>query len=112
MSVGKEITVRSLLPVIDNIERALGHLPKDLEKNEWAKGVSNIAKQLEDALAKLGVKKIAAKGKEFDPHLMEAVAVEGEGERETVTAEMQTGYTMNGEVIRHAMVKVEKETVK
>ena len=104
---GRESAVMALLPLIDNIERALGHTPKELVDNEWANGVKTVAKQANDVLRALGVEKIESVGQEFDPDLHEAVHMEdGQGKKEVVVQELQPGYTMDGEVIRHAMVKV------
>lgn len=98
--------VQELLPVIDNFERALSHTPKDLEKNDYVKGVQAIVKQFEKTLETIGVKRIKTVGEVFNPHLHEAVSVEGEGSKEIVSEELQAGYTLGDEVIRHAMVKV------
>ncbi|HEX9594765.1 MAG TPA: nucleotide exchange factor GrpE [Candidatus Saccharimonadales bacterium] len=104
---GRESAVMALLPLIDNIERALGHTPKELNDHEWANGVRSVAKQAADVLKGLGVEKIGSKGQEFNPDLHEAVHMdESRGKKELVTEELQPGYTMDGEVIRHAMVKV------
>jgi molecular chaperone GrpE len=110
MKVAKKEVVAQLLPIFDNIERALGHVPKQLSKDAWAQGVARVAKQAEQALAELGIEKIKAKGQEFDHNLHEAVGMEnGDGEREVVSEELQTGYRHGDEVIRPAMVKVRKE---
>ena len=107
---GRESAVMALLPVIDNVERALSHLPEELSKNSWALGVKQVAKQLEDALKGIGVEKFASRGKEFDPHRHEAVAdLGGKGKKEIVAEELQSGYTMDGEVIRHALVKIRRQ---
>lgn len=104
---GREAAVMSLLPVIDNIERALAHLPRELEKNDWAIGVRSVAKQVHDSLKAIGVEKVNSLGEEFDPNLHDAVGVEeGDGKKEIVVEELQPGYTMDGDVIRHATVKV------
>lgn len=98
--------VKDLLPVIDNFERALSHVPKDLEKNDYVKGVQGVVKQFEKTLHGIGVKKIDTVGKPFDPNLHEAVSVEGEGNHEIISEELQAGYILGDEVIRHAIVKV------
>jgi molecular chaperone GrpE len=99
--------VSDLLPVIDNFERALKHLPADLEGNDFIKGVQGIVKQFEKTLADLGVQKIKTVGEVFNPHLHEAVSMEeGEGAQEIVSEELQAGYTLGDEVVRHAMVRV------
>jgi molecular chaperone GrpE len=106
---GKYVVVQQLLPVLDNVLRAINHAPEDLKDNEYVKGVQSIAKQIESALANVGVSKIEALNADFDPQLMEAVSMEdGEGEKEVVIEVMQEGYVMGDQVIRHAMVKVGK----
>ena len=103
----KASVVRELLPVIDNFERALKHVPKDLEGNDYLKGIEGVIKQFEQTLEKLGVQRIKTVGEQFDPHLHEAVShEEGEGEHEIVSEELQSGYVMGEEVLRHAMVRV------
>lgn len=106
----KSLVVRELLPTIDNFERALKHVPKDLVNNDYIKGIQGVVKQFEDALAKIGVVRIKTTGEEFDPKFHEAVQMdEGEGSREVVSEELQSGYVLGDEVIRHAMVKVRTE---
>jgi len=103
----KANVVRELLPVIDNFERALMHVPKDLADSDYVKGVSGVVKQFEEILKKLGVKRIKTTGEHFDPNLHEAVSMEeGEGNQEIVIEELQAGYQLEDEVLRHAMVKV------
>jgi molecular chaperone GrpE len=103
----KASVVRALLPVIDNFERALKHVPKELEGNEYIKGIQGVVKQFEKTLADLGVQRIKTVGEPFDPHLHEAVSMEdGDGEEEFVSEELQSGYKLGDNVIRHAMVRV------
>jgi len=99
--------VRDLLPVIDNFERSLKHVPKDMEGNDFVKGVQGVVKQFEKTLNDLGVERIKTVGEPFDPKLHEAVSMdEGEGTKEVVSEELQAGYKLGDEVIRHAMVRV------
>jgi molecular chaperone GrpE len=103
----KTNVVRDLLPVIDNFERALKHVPKELEDNAYVKGIQSVVKQFEKTLADLGVERIKTVGEPFDPHFHEAVSMEeGEGTQEVVSEELQSGYKLGTDVIRHAMVKV------
>jgi molecular chaperone GrpE len=103
----KANVVKELLPIVDNFERALKSVPKDLEKNDYVKGVQSILKQFEQTLSKLGVERIKTVGEEFNPELHEAVTMEdGDGEQEIVSEELQSGYKLGDEVIRHAMVRV------
>ena len=97
---------KDLLPVIDNFERALKHVPKDLEKNDYIKGVNAVVKQFEKTLQQMGVERIKTVGEPFDPHLHEAVSVDGDGGKEVVSEELQAGYKIGNDVIRHAMVRV------
>jgi molecular chaperone GrpE len=102
--------IRDLLPAIDNLERALKHAPKDLENHDYVKGVSGVVKQFEKALQGIGVERVKTVGEEFDPKYHEAISMEeGEGNREVVGEELQAGYVLGDEVIRHAMVKVKLE---
>ncbi len=103
----KADVVSDLLPVIDNFERALKHVPDDLTDNDYIKGVQAVVKQFEKTLADLGVERIKTVGEPFNPELHEAVSMEeGEGKQEIVSDELQAGYQIGDTVIRHAMVRV------
>jgi molecular chaperone GrpE len=103
----KANVVRDLLPVIDNFERALKHVPPELVGNPYIKGVQGVVTQFETTMEKLGVERIATTGVDFDPRYHEAVQMEeGDGSREIVSEELQAGYKIGDEIIRHAMVKV------
>jgi len=105
----KANVVADLLPVIDNFERSLKHVPADLADNDFVKGVQAVVKQFEKTLDEMGVEKIKTVGEAFDPHLHEAVGVEeGEGDQEIVSEELHSGYKIGDDVIRHAMVKVKR----
>ena len=101
----KADTVLQLLPVYDNLERAL---KAECSDGAFYKGVEMIMDQLMGIFAKLGVEVIQAAGQTFDPALHNAVIhVEDESLGENVVAEeFQKGFTLNGKVIRFAMVKV------
>jgi molecular chaperone GrpE len=106
-STVKVKVVRDLLPVVDNFERALKHVPADLEGNDYIKGVQGVVKQFEKTMTDIGVKRIKTVGEPFDPRFHEAVSMEdGEGAQEVVSEELQAGYQLGDEVIRHAMVRV------
>lgn len=106
----KANVVRQLLPVIDNFERSLKHIPADLAGNEYIKGIQVVVKQFEKILADLGVQRIQTVGQVFDPRWHEAVMMEeGDGTEEVVSEELQAGYHLGDEVIRHAMVKVKMQ---
>lgn len=106
-NVVKANIIRELLPVIDNFERALKHVPDELSGNDFVKGVQGIVKQFEKSLSELGVERIKTVGEPFDPRFHEAVQMEdGDGTQEVVSEELQAGYRVGDDVIRHAMVKV------
>ena len=121
-TLAKASVVRDLLPVIDNFERALKHVPKaqnqesriknqeEKQLQDWVDGVAKIVVQFEKTLEQLGVQKIKTVGQPFNPHLHEAISMEeGDGQQEVVCEELQSGYTLGKEVLRHAMVRVRTE---
>jgi molecular chaperone GrpE len=106
---GQANAILKLLPVIDNIERAIAYTPEELKDNSWVQSVANLVKHLEKSLESLNLGRIDAKpGTPFNPELHEAIQFDedAKGEKEVVAEELQAGYTLNGQVIRHAMVKV------
>lgn len=106
----KAMVIQEILPALDNLERAMKHTPKDLKDHDYIKGVQGVIKQFEQCFAQLGVKRIKTVGEHFDPKLHEAVHMEdGDGTVEVVCEELQPGYLLGDEVIRHAMVKVKME---
>jgi molecular chaperone GrpE len=106
----KAMVVQELLPATDNLERAFKHIPKDIKDHDYVKGIQGVIKQFEQCFAQLGVKRIKTVGEPFDPKLHEAVHMEdGDGTVEVVCEELQPGYMLGDEVIRHAMVKVKME---
>lgn len=106
----KANVVRELLPVIDNFERALKHVPEDLKDHDFVKGVQGVVTQFEKTLKDMGVERIKTVGEPFDPVLHEAVSMEdGDGTREIVSEELQAGYKLGDDIIRHAMVRVKME---
>jgi len=104
-------TIKSLLPVIDSLERAL---QVKSEGSEFRSGVELIDKQLHDVLAKLGVRPVPAKGKPFDPHYHEAIEMveTDEAPDHHVIEELQRGYKFKDRLLRPAMVKVAKNSGK
>ncbi|MNT57550.1 heat shock protein GrpE [compost metagenome] len=109
---GQSAAILKLLPVIDTIERAVAYLPEELVDNKWAQGIAALVKNLEKSLDSLNLKRIDAKeGADFNPDFHEAIQFdeEAEGDKEIVAEELQAGYTLSGQPIRHAMVKVTKK---
>jgi molecular chaperone GrpE len=99
-------TVKTLLPVMDSFERAL--LTSVNERSEIRNGVELIYKQLQDALVKIGLRPIPAKGEPFDPHLHEAIEMVDttQAPDHQVLDEFQRGYKLKDRLLRPAMVRV------
>lgn len=102
----KAACVLALLPVLDNLERALTH--KESSESSLAEGITLVVKQFTDSLQKLGVCEIEAMNQNFDPEKHNAVAhVEDESVgANTVVEVFEKGYMVQDKIIRHAMVKV------
>ena len=101
----KSETIKELLPVIDNLERALASESEDYESLK--KGVEITFNSLVDTLGKLGVEIFGAPGEEFDPNLHNAVMhIEDENYKNGEIVDVfQKGYKINDKIIRPAMVK-------
>jgi molecular chaperone GrpE len=98
--------IKAILPVLDSFDRALQAAPG--AKSDLRGGVELIHKQLTDALQKLGVRAVPAKGEPFDPHVHEAVEMveTTEADDHEVLEELQRGYKLKERLLRPAMVKV------
>lgn len=108
---GAEKATLDMLPVIDNIERAIAHIPEDISEHQWVRGIEGLIKQLDKTLANLGLSRIeASAGTHFNPEMHQAVQFdeEGDGENEVIETELQPGYTLHDRVIRPAMVRVKR----
>jgi molecular chaperone GrpE len=110
LKYGNETLVKELLPVIDNLERAVEHASKTEDSRGIVEGVELTLGGFLKALEKFGVTRVEAKGKEFDPNVHEAVAQEPSNEKApgTIITELQKGYVMHGRLLRPAMVTVAK----
>jgi molecular chaperone GrpE len=97
--------IKTLIPVLDSFDRALQTSP---EKSEFHIGVELIHKQLQDALARIGVRPFTAKGEQFDPRYHEAIEMVDteDAEDHQVLEELQRGYKLKDRLLRPAMVKV------
>ena len=98
--------LQSLLPVVDSFDRALHSPARD--SDEFHAGIELINRQFHDALAKLGVEPIAARGEPFDPNLHQAVQMveTDEAEHHHILDELQRGYKLKNRLLRPAMVRV------
>ena len=101
--------VKTLLPVVDSFDLAL---QSSTEKSELRGGIELINRQLHDALGKLGLKQIPAKGELFDPRFHEAIEMVDTNEiaDQHVIDELQRGYKLKERLLRPAMVRVARNT--
>jgi molecular chaperone GrpE len=108
---GNETLIKELLPVLDNLERAIEHAGKTEEAKSITEGVALTLSGFLKVLEKFEVSKIEALGKRFDPNLHEAVYQEEVNEVEPgiVVGEFQKGYVMDGRLLRPSMVSVAKK---
>jgi molecular chaperone GrpE len=107
---GRETAVKDLLPVFDNLERAAAHAESAADAKVIGDGVRMVIKQFNDALEKMGIKRIATVGKPFDPSLHEAIQQLSSAEHPAgvIMAEVQPGYSIGDYLLRAAMVVVSK----
>lgn len=94
-----------IIPFVDNMKRAITHLPEDLKSNDWVQGVINIEKQFTDTLTKQGLQKIETNNQKFDANLHEAL-MQMPGEKDIILQEIEEGYMLNGKMIRPTKVIV------
>lgn len=100
--------ILNLLPVLDDLERALDSISEKLAGLTWVDGIVLIYRKLKAMLEAYGLSEIKAVGEPFDPNLHEAVLY-GQGEQGKVIEELQKGYKLHDRVLRPTMVKVGKE---
>lgn len=97
--------IEQILPVVDNFEASLAHVPEKSKENKWVEGIVYIKKQLEGVLRNNDIEEIAVKpGDKFNPEVHEAVG--GDGEKQKITKIIQKGYKLNGRIVRAAKVEV------
>lgn len=106
-----ESLATSLIPVLDNFERALAAIDAGASAESIAEGIRMVEKQLRSVLESVNVTQIPALGAHFDPNHHEAIGTEESAEHEpgTVTEVVSSGYKMHDRVIRAARVKVAKK---
>ena len=100
--------LRDILPAIDDFERAMSHVPENLQDDPWVGGVGMILRKLNKVLDDYDVEVIDPTGELFDPNRHEAIGMEASDEVEAghVTATMQKGYILGDRVLRPALVRV------
>lgn len=96
----KESTIKKILPLLDNIDRAIVAQPE---------AMGPLEKSFAKTLKELNLEKVVPKiGDEFNPDIHNAVMVEGDGEEETIAEVLQPGYIYDGQLVREVLVKVAK----
>lgn len=107
---GRDDMLKEFLPVFDNLDRASAHAATATDVKALADGIGLVMKQFADTLTKVGVERVAAVGKPFDPAVHEAVQQMETTEFEpgTIAAEVQAGYRNTEKLIRPALVVVAK----
>lgn len=107
---GREDLLKELLPVFDNLERAIQSAQRAQEVKPVADGLQMILRQFVDTLARINIQKVATTGKEFDPTVHEAIQQVETDEHPagTIVAEVQPGYLQGERLVRPAMVIVAK----
>lgn len=105
-----ESLIKQLLPVVDNLEKALAHSNDENALHGLREGVELTRKGLMDTLKKAGLEEVQAAGEPFDPNFHEAVSaqVDDTTEPATILQELQKGYLLNQRLIRPAMVIISK----
>jgi molecular chaperone GrpE len=103
-----EAIIRDLLPVMDNLERALDHSQAETDQGGLIEGLNMTRKGFLDSLARFGCIPVEAVGRIFDPNFHEAVSQEKTADHEanTVLRELQKGYMLKERLLRPAMVVV------
>ena len=104
-NLARSVVMITLLPILDDLERALTSIPPNLAKLSWVEGIRLIERKLRADLETQGLSPINAVGEPFDPNLHEA-AMHGKGREGIVVEELQKGYTLHDRVLRPAMVVV------
>ena len=104
----KSQLIVSLLPLLDDMQRAANQVPPDLVQHPWARGVALSALNLLDFLTKVGAEPIGIEGEAFDPRLHEAVHFEERSDVDDplVVGVVRPGYRMGDRILRPAMVTV------
>ncbi len=108
---GNEVLIKELIPVIDNLERAIDHAGKSEEAKGIVEGIQITLNEFLKVLERSGVERIDAMGKKFDPNFHEALFQEDREDMEPdmVTSVILKGYTLNGRLLRPSRVSVSKK---
>ena len=97
--------ILNLLPIVDDLERALASIPPDVADDSWVDGIRLVGRKLQATLKTQGLSPIVALGEPFDPNLHEAV-MQSKGKEGMVITEIQKGYKLHDRIIRPTKVVV------
>ncbi|HEX5416160.1 MAG TPA: nucleotide exchange factor GrpE [Chloroflexota bacterium] len=108
MRAARGETLVKVLPLLDDLDRAIASLPQNLASSDWVQGVVLIGRKLQNSLQSLGVQRVGEPGSPFDPYQEEAIMYEPSAQYPagTVTQVIQSGYILDGRVLRPAQVIV------
>ena len=114
LKFGNEVLIKDLLPVVDNLERALEHASKTDDFKSIHDGVKIVLNEFLKVLEKAGVQPVEALGQKFDPNFHEAFFQEErkDVEPEIIVSEHLKGYVLNGRLIRPSLVSISKHPEK
>ena len=102
---GNSMLLLALLPILDDLQRALDSVPEDIKDLPWVEGIRLIERKFSSSLETQGVKLIKTEGEAFDPNVHEA-ALHVDGDDGMIVEELQKGYKLYDRVIRPAVVAV------
>jgi molecular chaperone GrpE len=107
---GRENLLKDVLPVFDNLERAVIHAEQATDAKSVADGVRMVLKQFLDTIERVGIRRVPTTGQSFDPNVHEAIQQLETSEHApgTIVAEVQPGYLIGDKLVRAAMVVVAK----
>ena len=97
--------ISDIIPMLDNLDRALSHLPEDPSARNWAEGILAITNQLHSLLTARGLETISASSGPFDPTMHEAVMTDS-GPADQILRELEKGYRLSDRVLRRSKVVV------
>jgi len=108
---GKQAGFVQILPILDSLQMAMIHAPEipDEKYQSFKNGLLGIAKQIDAAIQAMGIQKIEAIGKKFDPNVHEAIKEVAGDEDGLVVEQYQTGYMLQGKLLRPAQVAISKK---
>ena len=108
VSLANAALISDLLPILDDLERALETVPENLQGRSWVEGILLIERRLRTTMEQEGVTEIEAVGEQFDPETMKIVDIEDRGDKEegAVLAVYRRGYRWRGSLLQPAEVKV------